>query len=172
MGERIAWRHREATAADLPAIVAIYNATIPSRLVTSDLEPVSVASRRAWFEAHSTATRPICVVEDGGHGIVAWLSFSDFYGRPAYRHTSEVSVYVAESHRRRGIARGLIADAIRLAPSLDIATLLGFIFAHNSPSLALFAAFGFVTWGRLPRVAELDGIERDVLLLGRRVDTP
>lgn len=39
-----------AKQAELPKIVAIYNETIPSRLATADLKPVSVASRQPWFE--------------------------------------------------------------------------------------------------------------------------
>ena len=55
--------YRDATLDDLPAIVAIYNSTIASRDVTADLEPVSVESRRAWFDAHGPAARPLWVVE-------------------------------------------------------------------------------------------------------------
>jgi len=47
---------RAATEADLPAIVEIYNSTIPGRMVTADLEPVTVESRRAWFQAHQCQT--------------------------------------------------------------------------------------------------------------------
>ncbi|HJS36612.1 MAG TPA: N-acetyltransferase, partial [Burkholderiales bacterium] len=64
--------HRNATLADLPRIVAIYNATIPSRLVTADLEPVTVESRLPWFEQHSAGSRPLWVVEREAQ-IVAWL---------------------------------------------------------------------------------------------------
>ena len=60
-------------------------------------------------------------------------------------------------------------QAIRHAPTLGVATLLGFIFGHNGPSLALFRKFGFADWGRLPGVAALDGVERDLVILGRRV---
>ncbi len=49
-------------------------------------------------------------------------------------------------------------------------TLLGFIFGHNTASLALFARFGFARWGELPRVAALDGIERDLVIVGLRID--
>ncbi|MNL65666.1 putative phosphinothricin acetyltransferase YwnH [compost metagenome] len=49
-------------------------------------------------------------------------------------------------------------------------TLLGFIFGHNAPSLGLFASLGFTRWGDLPRVAVLDGVERDLIIVGRRVD--
>jgi phosphinothricin acetyltransferase len=48
-------------------------------------------------------------------------------------------------------------------------TVLGFIFGHNQPSLGLFGKFGFETWANLPRVANLDGIERDLIILGKRV---
>jgi phosphinothricin acetyltransferase len=160
--------HRDATLDDLPAIVAIYNSTVPSRMVTADLEPVSVASRRAWFDAHGPATRPLWVVEDAGR-VIAWLSFSDFYGRPAYRHTSEVSIYLDEAARGKGLGRQLLAAALAAAPALDIHTLLGFVFGHNEPSMRLFRGFGFDAWGTLPRVAVLDGVERDLVILGKRL---
>jgi len=159
---------RDATEADLPAIVAIYNATIPSRMVTADLEPVTAGSRRAWFRAHNPESRPLWVAVDGGE-VCAWLSLNSFYGRPAYRATAELSVYVAEIHRRRGLGGDLLARAISEAPRCGIRTLLGFIFAHNEPSLQLFARRGFERWGCFPRVAELDSVERDVVIMGKRV---
>ena len=160
---------RDATEGDLPAIVEIYNATIPGRMVTADTEPVSVESRTPWFRAHNPRTRPLWVVLDAGR-VCAWLSFNSFYGRPAYNPTAEVSLYVAESHRRRGLGRGLLGRAIAQAPGCDIHTLLGFVWAHNEPSLKLFHAHGFAPWGHLPRVAVLDAIERDLIIVGRRVD--
>jgi phosphinothricin acetyltransferase len=159
---------RHATIEDLPAIVAIYNSTIPSRLVTADLEPVTVESRQAWFTAHKPHARPLWVVEERGN-IVAWLSFSDFYGRPAYLRTAEVSIYLLETARGRGLGSGLLEAALARAPELGIDTLLGFIFGHNEPSLRLFRRFGFGEWGRLPRVAVLDGVERDLVIVGRRL---
>jgi L-amino acid N-acyltransferase YncA len=159
---------RDATEADLPEIVGIYNATIPGRVVTADTEPVSVESRLPWFRAHNARTRPLWVVIDGGR-VCAWLSFTSFYGRPAYAATAEVSVYVADSHRRRGLGRRLLQRAIAAAPACEVRTLLGFIFAHNEPSLTLFAAHGFERWGHLPRVAVLDGVERDLIIAGLRV---
>ena len=60
--------------------------------------------------------------------------------------------------------------ALARAASLGLTTFLAFVFAHNGPSVALCRKFGFATWGHLPRVAILDGVERDLLILGRRVD--
>ncbi|WP_028456158.1 GNAT family N-acetyltransferase [Chitinilyticum litopenaei] len=163
------WRWRLAQPADLPAIVAIYNSTIASRMVTADTEAVTVASREAWFAAHQCPERPLWVVEDAGV-ISAWLSFSSFYGRPAYAGTAEISIYLAEAARGRGLGRWLLAEALRVAPSLGLHTALGFIFGHNEPSLRLFYRAGFADWGRLPAVAVLDGIPRDLVIVGRKLD--
>ena len=159
---------RDASESDLPAIVAIYNATIPGRMVTADTEPVTVASRLSWFQSHTPRTRPLWVVEDRGN-VCAWLSLNSFYGRPAYDRTAEVSIYVAESHRRRGLGRWLLQRMIQGAPFCDVHTLLGFIWAHNEPSLQLFYREGFAQWGHFPRVGVLDGVERDLSVVGRRV---
>ena len=48
--------HRNATLDDVEDIVAIYNQTIPSRMVTADLEPVTVKQKMGWFLDHRPAT--------------------------------------------------------------------------------------------------------------------
>ena len=153
---------------DLPAIVAIYNASIPSRMATSDLEPVSVASRVDWLRKRSPNKHPLWVVEIEGE-IAGWLSFQPFYGRPAYHATAEVSIYIASEYHRRGLGKRLLAEAIRCSPSLGLNTMIGFIFGHNEASLKLFEKFGFERWGHLPGIADIDGVERDLVILGLRV---
>jgi L-amino acid N-acyltransferase YncA len=162
-------RIRDAVERDLPAIVEIYNSTVPSRMVTADPEPVSVESRRAWFFEHDPARRPIWVAEVDGE-IAGWFSFENFRKKPAYHATAEVSVYVAEKYRRKCIGRRLLGEAIRRAPQFGLKTLTGGIFGHNEPSLRLFEDFGFERWAHYPRVAELDGVERDLVVLGLRLD--
>jgi L-amino acid N-acyltransferase YncA len=159
---------RDATEADLPAIIAIYNAAIAGRIATADTEAVSVESRRDWFNEHNPNARPLWVALENDD-IAGWLSFQSFYGRPAYHATAELSVYVASDRQREGIATALLTKAIERAPQLGLKTLLGFIFAHNDASLRLFEKLGFQHWGVLPRVAELDGVDRDLLIVGRRV---
>lgn len=159
---------RLAIEADLPRIVEIYNATIPSRMVTADTEPVTAEARVSWFREHRADFRPLWVIEESDK-VIAWLSFSAFYGRPAYNKTAELSVYVDQAHRRRRIAHDLLRDAMLHSPTIGVEVLLGFIFAHNLPSLALFRAFGFEQWAYLPQVARLDETDRDLMILGRRV---
>lgn len=168
MSAKHAYQYRLARFDDLPAIVDIYNSTVASREVTADTEPVSVESRHAWFAEHTPERRPLWVVEQDGK-ILGWLSYSNFYGRPAYSGTAELSIYIHEDTRGKGLGRYLLQQAIDFAPQIKVHTLLGFIFGHNEPSLKLFDAFGFERWANMPRVATLDGIERDLIILGKRV---
>ena len=166
--------HRVARPADLPVIVDIYNSTIASREVTADTEPVTVASRQAWYDDHDPARRPLWVIHAADDAsdepaVLGWMSYSNFYGRPAYSGTAEVSIYIAEASRGQGLGRYCLEQAIAFAPAIEVHTLLGFIFGHNKPSLALFEKYGFTTWAHLPRVALLDDIERDLIILGKRV---
>lgn len=154
---------------DLPKIVATYNSTILSRHVTADLEPVSVESKRAWFDAHDAKKRPLWLVLAEGE-YAGWMSFNSFYGRPAYDGTVEVSIYLEENFRGKGLGKICLQKALDVSPDLNIRILLGFIFGHNSNSLKLFDRFGFERWAHLPEVAEMDGIYRDLVIVGRKTD--
>ena len=190
---------RLARETDLKAIVAIYNSTIDSRVATADTKPVTIESRLSWFHDRDFTYRPIWVVDIDPNlsksqdprieklreskivnlfsrraedKVIAWLSFNDFYGRPAYQYTAEISLYVAKDYRGQGIADTLLKKAIAECPKLRIKTLLAFVFGHNIPSIKLFTKYGFTRWGFLPQVAEMDKTERDLLILGRRIKTP
>src|SRR4051812_31042130 len=93
---------RDATIKDLPRIVSIYNSTVPGRMVTADTEPVTVESRMRWFNNHEPVNRPLWIVEGNGD-IIGWVSFQSFYGRPAYKGTAEISIYLEESFRGIGL---------------------------------------------------------------------
>jgi L-amino acid N-acyltransferase YncA len=163
-----AMKIRDAVDADLPEIVSIYNAAVATRIATAQLEPVTVESRRNWLAEHSPNRYPFWVAEIDGK-VAGWLTIKAFIPRAAYDGMVELSVYVDESFRRRGIARSLLQEAIARAPALNIRAMVGLIFAHNEPSLRLFAEFGFTRWGFLPDVAILDGVHRDLSILGRHV---
>ena len=159
---------RKAVHVDLPRIVEIYNQIIPSRLATADLEPVTVADREAWF-ASFTATHPLWVITQGDQ-IIGWVALEPFYGRPAYEHTAEISIYIDQAVRHQGVGGRALQFVIDQLPQLGITAIVAYIFGHNQPSLKLFHHFAFTEWGSLPRVAELDGVQRDLKILGRRFD--
>ncbi len=159
---------RVATENDLPAIVSIYNSTVPTRQSTADTVEVTVASRMEWFKQHIVNQRPLMVHEQDNK-VIAWVSFQSFYGRPAYDHTAEVSIYIAPEHRGKGLGRTLLAESLGMTKELRIKTVVGFVFSHNQPSIRLFRTFGFAEWGKLPNVAEIDGKEYSLSILGKRV---
>lgn len=161
--------YRDATLNDLPVIVEIYNSTVASRMVTADTQPVSVESRLNWFNKFSPDNRPLWIVEDPSHTVVGWVSFQSFYGRPAYNTTVEISIYLHPLQREKGFGKMVLKYCLGMAPHYDIKTLLGYIFAHNEPSLKLFHSLGFEDWGTLPDVAILDGVERTLKILGKKV---
>ena len=97
-------------------------------------------------------------------GDSGWLSFSNFYGRPAYSGTAELS-FICMKICAKGLGRYLLTQAIAHAPKIGVHTVLGFIFGRHVPSMNLFASFNFEIWATLPRVANLDGIERDLIIL-------
>lgn len=160
---------RDAKEEDLPAIVAIYNTTVPTRLSTADTVEVSVASRMDWFQQHVPDKRPLLVHEEGGR-IVAWVSFQSFVGRPAYNGTAEISIYLSPEWRGKGLGTRLLAEALEMTGRLAVKTVLAFVFSHNKPSIRLFKSFGFAKWGRLPDVALMDNKEYSVTILGKRVN--
>lgn len=161
---------RDALPEDLPSIVSIYNSTIPSRMVTADVEEVSVESRIKWFNEHTPDKRPLWIVENDAHETVGWVSFQDFYGRPAYSATAEISIYLHPDQRGKGLGKRILKYCIEQAKNYGIKTLLGYVFAHNAPSLKMFYDFGFEDWAVLPNIAELDGTERSLKILGKRIN--
>jgi L-amino acid N-acyltransferase YncA len=157
---------RDAGLADLDAIVAIYNQTIPSRMATADLDPVHPEQRATWLAGHRPDHHPIWVAQRAGT-VIGWLSMGTFRDRPAYDATAEVSLYVDAAHRGTGVAGMLLARAVDRASELGLDRLIGLIFAHNAPSLRLFERAGFERWGLLPGVCRLDDRIADVVIVGR-----
>ena len=139
-------------------------------MVTADTEMVSVESKLSWFRDHHPGRRPLWILEDEHKKILGWISFQSFYGRPAYDATVEISIYIDPEERGKGLGKMMLQNAILQAPTLGVKTLLGFIFAHNEPSLKLFRLLGFEEWAHLPNIAVLDGIERGLKILGKRID--
>ncbi len=159
--------YREAVQEDLPQIVKIYNSTVYSGISTADTKEVSVKSKQDWFDSH-TGKRPILVKEYHGK-IIAWVSFDPFYGRPAYEQTAEISIYIDPNFRGKKLGQQFLEEAIALAPTLNIRTLLALIFRKNDASVKLFKKFNFKEWGNLPGVAIIEDEERDVVILGLKV---
>lgn len=155
---------RLANINDLIRIVEIYNQTINLKNVTADTSPISVESRVDWFKQFNEQ-RPLWVYEIEKN-VVAWLSIRSFYGRPAYQNTVEIGLYIDQNNRQNGIGSELLLHAFNECKKNGTETILAFIFGNNQISLNFFGKYGFVEYGSLPQVAEIDGEKIDLKILG------
>lgn len=163
--------YRMATLDDLPTLVDIYNQSIQTKQSTAILQPLTLAERQVWFDEHcQNSNRPIIVaVCQDSQKVLAYGSFSDLYPMFAYHISSEISIYVHENAKGKGIGKTMLQVLLLLAPLCEIRQIVAKIFAHNTPSLQLFKKFGFEQWGYLPEVCDMNGFLADVVILGKTV---
>ncbi|WP_263832783.1 GNAT family N-acetyltransferase [Sulfurospirillum oryzae] len=159
---------RRATIEDLPEIIKIYNEAIKDGISTADSKIVTVEDKLEWFHAHD-ALRPILVKEYHGR-IIAWISLQPFYANLfAYRHSARINIYIDKNFQGKKLGQQFLSEAIEQAKGYEIKTLLALIFSENTPSLKLFKKLGFKEWGNLNRVANIEGVDKDLLVLGLRI---
>lgn len=155
---------RPATAADLPAIVAIMDEVIANTLAIYAYEPVSLAERQPWFAAQQTGGWPVLVAELNGC-VVGYGSIGVFRARPAYKYSGEHSVHVDAAHRGAGIGGALLTAHIAEARSMGLRTLIGGINSGNTSSLAFHERHGFVKCARMKDVAYKFGHWLDLIFV-------
>ena len=143
---------RPAQQQDLPALLAIYNHEILNGVATFDLQPKSLAERQSWFDEHNKNNHPLLVAEQDGE-VLGYASLSRYAEKAAYNSTVELSVYIAPSARRQGIASQLMLAVIDLAKK-DNAThlIVSLITGTNQASISLHRKFGFNKVGTLHQV--------------------
>ena len=100
--------------------------------------------------------------------ILGWAALSPVSSRPVYRGAAEVSIYVADGARGRGIGASLMAKLIIESEAAGIWTLQAGIFPENAVSIKLHTNAGFRIVGTRSRLGCMNGRWRDVVLLERR----
>ncbi|HJF73984.1 MAG TPA: N-acetyltransferase family protein [Gallibacterium anatis] len=143
---------RPAQQQDLPALLAIYNHEILNGVATFDLQPKSLAERQSWFDEHNKNNHPLLVAEQDGE-VLGYASLSRYAEKAAYNSTVELSVYIAPSARRQGIASQLMLAVIDLAKKDNaIHLIVSLITGTNQASISLHQKFGFNKVGTLHQV--------------------
>ena len=155
----------EMTSGDWEQVRSIYLEGIREGNSTFETE---APSWERWDEAHLQFAR---LVAREGNKILGWAALSPVSKRSVYRGVAELTVYVTESARGRGIGGALLTALIRESERNGIWTLQASIFPENIPSAKLHLRFGFREVGRRERIATLNGVWRDTLLLERRSTT-
>ena len=149
-------------AADWPAVEAIYAEGIATRLATFETEPPDYDV----FDASHHSEQRLVALESSR--IVGWVALAPTSPRACYAGVAESSVYIAESARGLGIGRALMETLIASAEADGIWTIHAGMFPENAASLALHERLGFRIVGRFERIAQLDGVWHDTVLLERR----
>lgn len=133
---------RDATEADLPAILAIYNHAVAETTAIWNEVLVDLDNRKAWFEARRARGFPILVAEVEGR-IAGYASYGDWRPFDGFRHSVEHSVYVEKDHYGRGLGKALMAALIERARAGRIHVMIAAIEAGNTGSIALHTSLGF-----------------------------
>ena len=133
---------RDATTADLPAMLAIYNDVIATTTAIYDYTPRTLDAHDAWLKTKQEQNWPVLVADDDG-AVAGYGSYGPFRPWPAYLHSVENSLYVAPERRGQGIGSLLLPALIRRAADRGLHTMIAGIDATNQASLRLHAKFGF-----------------------------
>jgi L-amino acid N-acyltransferase YncA len=142
---------RDATAADLPAILEIHNDAIVTTTAIWDETEVGIDERRQWLEDRQSAGLPVLVAEIDGT-VAGFASFGPWRAKTGYRFTMENSIYVHPELRGRGVANALMPVLIDRARAGDVHSLVAGIEASNAVSIALHEKFGFLQVALLRQV--------------------
>lgn len=153
---------RAMTTADYPEVSRIYQQGIETQNATFRTE---VPAFDYWDTHHHTHSR--LVAEEDGK-VLGWVAISPFSSIPAYQGVAEVSLYIDEDARGKGIGTALMHAVIEASEAAGIWTLHSQIFPENTASLKLHQRFGFREVGRRERIGQLAGVWRDTVLLERR----
>ncbi|MBS44416.1 MAG: ArsR family transcriptional regulator [Nocardioides sp.] len=156
---------RAMTDADLPRVREIYAQGIATRNATFETEAPDVeALAHKWLDDH----RWVAELREAPGTVVGWTGVSPTSTRACYTGVGESSVYVAEEARGRGVGRALLHRQVTEADAGGLWTLQTAIFPENRASLALHRSAGYETLAVRSRIAQLDGVWRDTVLLERR----
>ncbi|GAB3213440.1 helix-turn-helix domain-containing GNAT family N-acetyltransferase [Marinactinospora thermotolerans] len=155
---------RAMRSADFDAARRIYAEGIATRAATFETDvPDATVLDAKWLPGHRW------VAEVDGE-ISGWAALTAVSDRSCYSGVAETSVYVAASARGRGVGKALLHRQVTEADAAGLWTLQAVIFPENKTSLALHHSAGFRTVGVRERIARLDGVWRDTVLLERRAD--
>lgn len=150
------------TTNDYPAISEIYVDGISTGNATLETD---APSWEKWDSEHLASCRLIAKEDDV---ILGWAALSPVSGRCVYGGVAEVSIYIAESARGKGVGKQLFERLIEESEKNELWTLQSGILQENTASIKLHEKCGFRIVGVRERIGQRNGIWRNVVLMERR----
>ena len=154
---------RPVTAADVPAITAIYNEGIRGRTATFETRERTPDEVAGWL---GDPRHPVLVAVADGR-VVGWVAASTYRPRDCYAGIAEFSVYVAADARGHRVGDALLSAFLPTCEAAGLWKVLSRIFPENQASRRLCARHGFREVGTYLRHGKLDGAWRDVVIVER-----
>lgn len=100
--------------------------------------------------------------------VIGWAVLAPVSHRDVYKGVAEVSIYVSLLHSNKGIGKKLLTELIVQSERSGIWSLQASVFPENIASIKLHKSCGFREIGYLEKIANMDGVWRDTVLLERR----
>jgi len=154
---------RKATSADIKAITDIYNEAILNTVATFDTTPKTLDEQKIWFNKHN-AKYPVLVAEEA-KTVIGWASLSAWSDRCAYADTAEISLYIKEGQRGKGVGRKLSEAVLKAGKEAGLHTVIARMAEGNSASIHLAESLGFKPIGVMKEVGRKFGKLLDVNLM-------
>ena len=160
--QRVEYQIIEMRPHDWPVVEELYRQGIATENATFEIESPGWENWNAKHHAHSR------LVASDQQRVLGWAALSPVSTRRVYAGIAEVSIYIAEAARGKGVGKGLLSALIEQSEQNGIWTLQAGIFPENAASIALHKSCGFREVGRREKIGQLNGVWRDVILLERR----
>ncbi len=119
----------------------------------------------AWDKTHVKNCR-LAAIENGR--VLGWAALTAISDHCVFAGVAEVSVYIADGFRGKGIGKKLLSELVKLSEENDLWTLESRVFTENLASIKIHEENGFRIVGSRERIGQLNGVWRDTLLLERR----
>jgi phosphinothricin acetyltransferase len=160
---------RRAAAADLSALLDIYNHYVVTTPITFDIEPRTLAQRREWLDQFGESGPHQCFVAELENKAIGWACSAKFKEKEAYATSVETSVYCAAEYTGRGIGRQLYSALFEALAGEDVHRAYGGVTLPNEASVGLHVALGFRPIGTQRQVGRKFGRFWDVALYEREM---
>lgn len=147
---------------DFPAVQSIYQQGLDTGIASFE---TTAPDWRTWDQKFLPNCRLVALA---GEHVAGWVALTPFSKRAVYRGVAELSLYVHEAHRSRGVGSILLEQLIPLSERHGFWTLQAAIFPQNRASIQLHKRMGFREVGFRQMIAQRDGQWYDNVLLERR----
>lgn len=140
---------RQASAADLPAITALYNHYVANSAATFDTEPFEPQQREPWFAQFAPESRcQLLLAEDAG-AVVGFACSTPLRPKPAYLRSVETTIYLSQERLRHGTGTLLLGALLDKLAAAGVHRAYSLITVPNPASIGLHEKLGYTLAGRM-----------------------